>query len=92
VHAGRDPSLRDAAGACFAAYDEIARTVLRGLGGPERLAGPVVALFAGLQLRRLATGRPARPGSRPRGQAQSRISRVQHLGPPPDLRSSEMST
>jgi TetR/AcrR family transcriptional regulator, regulator of biofilm formation and stress response len=58
IQAGRDPSLRDAAAECFAAYDRIAATVLRGLGlpDPERLAGPVVALIAGLQLRRLATG------------------------------------
>ncbi|HEV2784573.1 MAG TPA: TetR family transcriptional regulator [Actinophytocola sp.] len=58
LHAGRDPQLRDAAATCFAAYDRIALTVLSGLGvpGPERLAGPVVALIAGLQLRRLATG------------------------------------
>lgn len=58
LHAGRDASLRDAAGSCFAAYDEVALTVLSGLGvpDPERLAGPVVALIAGLQLRRLATG------------------------------------
>lgn len=58
IHAGRDPNLRDAAAACFAAYDGIARTVLTGLGvaDPDRLAGPVVALLAGLQLRRLATG------------------------------------
>jgi AcrR family transcriptional regulator len=56
LHAGRDTSLREAAGECFAAYDELARTVLRGLGLPERYAGPMVALIAGLQLRRLATG------------------------------------
>lgn len=58
VHAGRDPALRDAARECFAAYDEVALTVLSGLGAaePERLTGPVVALIAGLQLRRLATG------------------------------------
>lgn len=58
LQAGRDPQLRDAAAACFAAYDRIALTVLRGLDvpAPERLAGPVVALIAGLQLRRLATG------------------------------------
>jgi DNA-binding transcriptional regulator YbjK len=58
IQAGRDPSLRDAAAECFAAYDRIAVTVLRALGVPdaERLAGPVVALIAGLQLRRLATG------------------------------------
>jgi AcrR family transcriptional regulator len=58
VHAGRDPALRDAAAACFAAYDEIAVTVLTGLGvaTPHRMAGPVVALVTGLQLRRLATG------------------------------------
>lgn len=49
LHAGRDPSLRDAAASCFAAYDEVARTVLSGLGvpSPERLAGPVVALKIG---------------------------------------------
>jgi AcrR family transcriptional regulator len=58
LHAGRDSTLRDAAGACFAAYDEVAETVLSGLGipAPERLAGPVVAMIAGMQLRRLATG------------------------------------
>jgi TetR/AcrR family transcriptional regulator, regulator of biofilm formation and stress response len=58
LHAGRDPYLREAAAACFAAYDAIAVTVLSGLGVPDphRLAGPVVALIAGLQLRRLATG------------------------------------
>ena len=58
IQAGRDPGLRDAAAECFAAYDQVALTVLRGLGvpSPERLAGPVVALIAGLQLRRLATG------------------------------------
>ncbi|MFF5986052.1 TetR/AcrR family transcriptional regulator [Prauserella flavalba] len=60
LQAGRDPELRDAAGRCFAAYDELTVTILRALGvpGPERLAGPVVALIAGLQLRRLATGAP----------------------------------
>lgn len=58
LQAGRDPGLRDAAAECFAAYDRIALTVLSGLGvpAPERLAGPVVALVTGLQLRRLATG------------------------------------
>jgi len=58
LQAGRDPGLRDAAAECFAAYDRIAVTVLSGLGVPEaeRLAGPVVALLAGMQLRRLATG------------------------------------
>ena len=58
IQAGRDPGLRDAAAECFAAYDRVALTVLRGLcvPAPERLAGPVVALIAGMQLRRLATG------------------------------------
>lgn len=58
LQAGRDPDLRDAAAECFAAYDRVAHTVLAGLGvaDPERLAGPVIALLAGLQLRRLATG------------------------------------
>ncbi|GAA4424165.1 TetR/AcrR family transcriptional regulator [Actinokineospora soli] len=58
IQAGRDPSLRDAAATCFEAYDALAVSILTALGLPEpsRLAGPVVALIAGLQLRRLATG------------------------------------
>jgi AcrR family transcriptional regulator len=58
LQAARDPGLRDAAARCFAAYDELALVILRTLGvaSPERLTGPVVALIAGLQLRRLATG------------------------------------
>jgi DNA-binding transcriptional regulator YbjK len=58
LQAGRDPSLRDAAAACFEAYDRIATAVLARLGvpSPDRLAGPVVALLTGMQLRRLATG------------------------------------
>lgn len=64
IQAGRDPSLRDAAGACFAAYDRVAVTVLTALGvaDPARLAGPVVAMLTGLQLRRLATGTPGETG------------------------------
>lgn len=58
IQAGRDPSLRDAASTCFAAYDALAGSILSALGLPARLAGPVVALIAGLQLRRLATGEP----------------------------------
>lgn len=58
IQAGRDPSLRDAAAECFAAYDALALSVLTAIGvpEPERVTGPVVALVAGLQLRRLATG------------------------------------
>lgn len=58
LEAGRDVALRDAAAECFAAYDRVAMTVLSGLevARPDRLAGPVVALLTGLQLRRLATG------------------------------------
>lgn len=64
LHAGRDPHLREAASRCFAAYDAIAVTVLSRLGvpHPSRLAGPVVALIAGLQLRRLATGTTGETG------------------------------
>jgi len=64
VHAGRDEVLREDAAYCWAAYDELARTVLTGLGvpDPEPLVGPVVALIAGLQLRRLATGAPGSTG------------------------------
>ncbi|OKJ98895.1 TetR family transcriptional regulator [Amycolatopsis sp. CB00013] len=58
LQAARDPELQDAAARCFAAYDELALVILKTLGvpSPERLTGPVVALIAGLQLRRLATG------------------------------------
>jgi len=58
LHAGRDEVLREDAARCWSAYDEVASTVLSGLGveDPEPLVGPVVALIAGLQLRRLATG------------------------------------
>ena len=58
IQAGRDPDLRDAAARCFEAYERLAVTVLVALqvAEPELLAGPVVALIAGLQLRRLATG------------------------------------
>ncbi|GAA3003037.1 TetR/AcrR family transcriptional regulator [Actinokineospora diospyrosa] len=58
LQAARDPSLRDAASRCFAAYDALALTVLKALGlpNPEPLTAPVVALVAGMQLRRLATG------------------------------------
>lgn len=64
VHAGRDEVMREDAGFCWAAYDEVARVVLTGLGvlDPEPLIGPVVALIAGLQLRRLATGSPGSTG------------------------------
>ncbi|ASR33905.1 TetR family transcriptional regulator [Prauserella marina] len=66
LQGGRDPGLRDVTARCFAAYDELALTILRtlGVGEPERLVGPVVALIGGLQLRRLATGEaPATPAA-----------------------------
>lgn len=58
IQAGRDSELRAAATECFAAYDQLAASILGTLGvpDPERMAGPVVALVIGLQLRRLATG------------------------------------
>jgi len=58
LQSARDPGLREASSRCFAAYDELAVTILEALGvpDPQRLAEPVVALIAGLQLRRLATG------------------------------------
>ncbi|MFE0022319.1 TetR/AcrR family transcriptional regulator [Amycolatopsis sp. NPDC059021] len=67
LQAARDPDLREASERCFAAYDELAVTILRALHVPdaERLAGPVVALIAGLQLRRLATGASAVPAAEP---------------------------
>ncbi|GAA1688733.1 TetR/AcrR family transcriptional regulator [Fodinicola feengrottensis] len=58
LQAGRDHDLRGAAAQCFEAYERLAVTVLTvlQLPDPDLLAGPVVALIAGLQLRRLATG------------------------------------
>jgi AcrR family transcriptional regulator len=58
LQAARDPALREASSRCFAAYDNLAIAILRALGvtEPERLAGHVVALIAGLQLRRFSTG------------------------------------
>lgn len=53
--------MRAAAEECFAAYDRLAERILTGLGVPDasRLAGTVVAVVFGQQLRRLATGAPA---------------------------------
>ena len=58
LQAARDPALREASSRCFAAYDDLATAILRALGvaEPEQLAGHVVALIAGLQLRRFSTG------------------------------------
>ncbi|MFI9272084.1 TetR/AcrR family transcriptional regulator [Kitasatospora sp. NPDC052896] len=60
IQAGRDPELRGAAAACFAAYDQLAASILRSLGiaDTDRVAPAAVALITGLQLRRLATGAP----------------------------------
>lgn len=60
IQAGRDPSLRGASDACFAAYDALTVTILEGLGVPNAraLAPTVVATISGLQLRRIATGVP----------------------------------
>jgi len=67
LQAARDPGLHEASARCFAAYDELAVTILIALGvpNPEHLAGPVVALIAGLQLRRLATGATGVPVALP---------------------------
>lgn len=58
IQAGRDHSLREAAAECFAAYDELTTTILTVLGvpDPESTVPTVVAIIAGFQLRRLATG------------------------------------
>ncbi|MGH3517941.1 MAG: TetR/AcrR family transcriptional regulator [Haloechinothrix sp.] len=65
LHAGRDPSLREASTRCFAAYEELTAAILDAVGVTDsrRLAGPVVALIAGFQLRRLATGTSSSPGT-----------------------------
>ncbi|KOX22979.1 TetR family transcriptional regulator [Saccharothrix sp. NRRL B-16348] len=58
LHAGRDPELRAAAAECFAAYDELAATVLSAIGvkDADQVASAVVAMVMGLKLRALATG------------------------------------
>lgn len=58
LQAARDPDLRDASQRCFAAHEHIAAAALTALGVPngERHAPTVVALMAGLALRRLAGG------------------------------------
>lgn len=58
VQAGRDPELRPAADRCWAAYDELAVSVLTALGidAVDTLAPTLVATVTGLQLRRLSTG------------------------------------
>jgi DNA-binding transcriptional regulator YbjK len=58
LQAARDPELQEASRRCFAAYDAFAADALASLGvpDPERHAGAVVALIAGLGLRRLGTG------------------------------------
>jgi AcrR family transcriptional regulator len=57
LQAARDPELQEASRRCFAAYDAFAADALASLGvpEPERHAGAVVALIAGLGLRRLGT-------------------------------------
>jgi AcrR family transcriptional regulator len=58
VHSARDSALQGAVQQCFAAYEQVATTILGLLGVTDarRLAPHVVALVAGSQLRRLATG------------------------------------
>ncbi|MFD4368202.1 TetR/AcrR family transcriptional regulator [Rhodococcus sp. NPDC058521] len=58
IEAGRDHALRDSAADCFAAYDQLTLTILTTLGVPdaESVVQTVVAVIAGMQLRRLATG------------------------------------
>jgi len=58
LHAGRDPSIREAARRSWDAYDRVARAILTAVRvtDPEALAPQVVSLIAGTQLRWLATG------------------------------------
>jgi DNA-binding transcriptional regulator YbjK len=62
LEAARRPALREAAAACFAAYEEVAVAALRaaGIPDPERRGALVVALADGLGLRRAAA-----PGTGP---------------------------
>jgi DNA-binding transcriptional regulator YbjK len=58
LRAARDPVLREASRRCFEAYDELAAASLELLDVPDarRHARTVVALMAGLGLRRLGSG------------------------------------
>ncbi|MCJ0903294.1 TetR/AcrR family transcriptional regulator [Rhodococcus sp. ARC_M6] len=58
IAAGRDHELHQVAMECFAAYDNLAVTILTALGvpNPQPVASAMVALIAGIQLRQLATG------------------------------------
>ncbi len=64
VHASRDPDLAEAARRCWDGYDRAAAEILQALGvdEPAEAARRVVALVAGSQLRRIATGRST-PGT-----------------------------
>lgn len=59
LQAARDPELCDSARRCWEGYDRAAARILAQLGLPSELAGQVVSLVAGAQLRRVATGDPA---------------------------------
>ncbi|QKT06157.1 TetR family transcriptional regulator [Gordonia sp. X0973] len=61
LHASRAEGLKDAARRCFAAYDQVATSLLEGadLPGSTRYAPLFVALVDGLELRRLAVDAPA---------------------------------
>jgi TetR/AcrR family transcriptional regulator, regulator of biofilm formation and stress response len=63
LQASRDEELREAALACFAAYQQLAQAALAALDieRAEVLAPLVVALIDGLQLRRLASGQSELP-------------------------------
>lgn len=56
LQAARDPELRDCARRCWESYDRAASRILAQLGLPEDVAGQVVSMVAGAQLRRVATG------------------------------------
>lgn len=58
LHATRDPELREASRRCFQAHERVAAAALLALGLPDadRHAATVVALLAGMAVRRLAAG------------------------------------
>ncbi|WP_370552396.1 MULTISPECIES: TetR/AcrR family transcriptional regulator [unclassified Conexibacter] len=58
LEASRDPALQEASGRCFAAYEDFGSAILEALEVPEpqRYAPMLVALMAGMTLRRLGTG------------------------------------
>jgi DNA-binding transcriptional regulator YbjK len=78
LQAARDPALADACQQCWDSYEQAARSILDALGVEDAaLPHQVVALVAGFQLRRVATGTPIG------GRLAAGLARLAGIGEPP---------